>query len=127
MDEPALGRIALEKRAEYNRKVAKLLVRDKKLRELLLATGISIDEQDRRIIEYALKKANGNKQQARHFLDAVIKQIKEGIEVDIALVKEKAKKQGLNEKETKDFGGHMNHMFRAAAQPLISILDEIII
>ena len=122
-DEPAPGRITLKKRPKYNRKVAKLLVRDKNLRKLLLANDISSKEQNKRIIEYALKKANGNKQQARRFLGAVKKQIEEGIKVDIALVKEKAKKQGLNEKETMGFVDHISHMYESTAQLLVSILS----
>lgn len=75
--EPKLGpgRITLAQRAEFNRKVIKMIVRDKGLARLIISRPEENWRQTEAITKYALEKAKGDRQKAINFLKEAHKEI----------------------------------------------------
>jgi len=105
------GRIDLKKRPDYNKKITRILVSDRKLSALLDSTRISKKEYYERIINYALKKGKGDKKKAIDFLKKVSESILARGDLNSASVRRLAYEEGFKGNEAEIFYIQFEHMY----------------
>lgn len=113
--EPKLGpgRIALAQRVEFNKKAIRTLVRDKKLAELIISRPSENWRQKEAITEYALKKAEGDKQKAINFLKEAQREIDKVLALGLKTIAdgEVKKKAGALQGNEKEYAKQSRHMY----------------